>query len=142
MGTRPLAVLVCTGLAGTTLGCGSSSSYQSKERPPTPINVTAAIQDNRILVSPKSFGAGPIILIVSNQSSSAQALTFETNTLGGSAGIRQTTSPINPSGTATLKVDEVRRGSYEVRVSDRSVQPAQVRVGAPRKPATNALLQP
>jgi hypothetical protein len=120
--------------------CGSdNTSYTNAPRPPSPINVTAAITNQRIEVSPRSFGAGPIVLIISNQSSDAQAVTFRTD--GGEAGIRQTTSAINPAGSAQLQI-EVGQGNYELSVTDRSIRPASVRVGKPRPSAQNALLQP
>jgi hypothetical protein len=120
--------------------CGSdNASYTNAPRPPSPINVTAAITNERIQVSPRRFGAGPIVLIISNQSSAAQAVTFETD--GGEAGIRQTTSAINPAGTAQLQID-VDQGSYQLSVADRDIRPASVRVGKPRPSAQNALLQP
>src|SRR3954451_20737044 len=86
----------------TLAGCGGGGDYANKPRPPAPINVTAAITDSKVNVSPQRFGAGPIVLIVSNQSSSAQEVTFETNELGGSRpGRKFSTTPINPRGTAT-----------------------------------------
>ena len=93
--------------------------------------MTAAITDSQIKVSPRRFGAGPIVLIISNQSSDAQAVTFETG--GGEAGIRQTTSAINPAGTAQLQID-VRQGTYELSVEDRRIRPAAVRVGSSGRP--------
>ena len=65
-------------------GCGGGGDYANKPRPPAPINVTAAITNSRVSVSPQRFGAGPIVLIISNQSSSAQKVIFETDELGGS----------------------------------------------------------
>jgi hypothetical protein len=127
-------------LAASASGCGSdNTSYKNTPRPPAPINVTAAITDSQIKVSPRRFGAGPIVLIISNQSSDAQAVTFETG--GGGAGIRQTTSAINPAGTAQLQID-LRQGTYELSVGDRSIRPASVRVGRRRASAQNELLQP
>jgi uncharacterized protein YfaS (alpha-2-macroglobulin family) len=127
-------------LAVSASACGSdNASYKNTPRPPSPINVTAAITDSQIKVSPRRFGAGPIVLIISNQSSDAQAVTFETG--GGEAGIRQTTSAINPAGTAQLQID-VHQGTYELSVEDRSIRPASLRVGERRASAQNELLQP
>lgn len=120
-------------------GCGDREDHANKDRPASSINVTAAIAGDRIHVSPRRFGAGPIRLIVSNQTASAQALTFETG--GGDAGVTQTTQPITPSGTATLEVD-VTEGDYEIRSSDGGVEPTAVTVGAPRESAQNQLLLP
>ena len=108
-------------------------------RPPPPINVTAAITNSQIKVSPRRFGAGPIVLIISNQSSDAQSVTFETG--GGESGIRQTTSAINPAGTAQLQI-EVRQGTYQLSVEDHRIRPAAVRVGRRRASSQNDLLQP
>ncbi|MGH2967889.1 MAG: hypothetical protein ACRDK0_02315 [Solirubrobacteraceae bacterium] len=136
------AAVLAAALACATAGCGSESDYANKPRPATPINVTAAVSDRGISVSPKTFGAGPIVLIVSNQTDSAQTVTLETEELAGSKpGIRQTTSPIDPRGTATLKVD-VRRGTYAVSTRGRGISPATVEVGAARRSAQDELLQP
>lgn len=132
-------------LAGAALlsGCGTESDYANKPRPPAPINITAAISDDEISVSPKTFGAGPIVLIISNQSDDDQEVTFETSELGGSEpGLApQTTGPIHPRGTATLKVD-VRQGTYELSTSDGTIEPVTIEVGASRPSAQNDLLQP
>jgi hypothetical protein len=123
-------------------GCGGGDDYANRPRPPAPINVTAAISDARISVSPHRFGAGPIVLIISNQSSSAQEVTFETNELGASQpGRTFSTTPINPRGTATLKVD-VRGGDWELRTDDNGIRAATVKVGQTRKSAQDELLQP
>jgi hypothetical protein len=137
---RVCAPALAVAAAASGIACGSeNTSYTNAPRPPSPINVTAAITNQRIEVSPRRFGAGPIVLIISNQSSDAQAVTFQTD--GGEAGIRQTTSAINPAGTAQLQMD-VDQGSYQLSVADRSIRPASVRVGGPRPSAQHALLQP
>jgi hypothetical protein len=133
---------VAAALPAAAAGCGGGEDYENRPRPPAPINVTAAITDNRVRVSPESFGAGPVTLIVSNQSSAAQELSFETQELGGSEpGLKQSSGPIEPRGTATLQVD-VREGSYMVRVEDQGIQPATVEVAGKRKSAQQDLLQP
>lgn len=129
-------------LLAAPAGCGGGDDYANRPRPPAPINVTAAISDARISVSPRQFGAGPIVLIISNQSSSAQEVTFETNELAGSQpGRTFNTTPINPRGTATLKVD-VREGEWELRTEDDAIRAADVKVGETRKSAQDELLQP
>ena len=131
------ALVVAGALAAA--GCGEEEDHANRERPATSINVTAAIADGRIHVSPRRFGAGPIRLIISNQTASAQELTFETG--GDAAGVTQSTEPIRPSGTATLEVD-VPQGDYELRAADGGVKPAAVKVGAPRRSAQDRLLLP
>ena len=122
--------------------CGSEDDYANEPRPPAPITIAANITEERISVSPNEFGAGPISLIVSNQTDAAQKVTLETDELGGTqGGIRQTTSPINPGGTATIKVD-VREGTYKVSTDGAGVDAAQLEVGAPRESSQNDLLLP
>ncbi len=123
--------------------CGEEEDHANRERPAASITVTAAVIDGRINVSPSTFGAGPIRLIVTNQTGSAQEITFETDEVGGdSSGVTQTTAPINPSGTATLEVDDVREGDYAISAAGGDIEPASVKVGAPRPSAQNDLLQP
>jgi hypothetical protein len=126
----------------TVAGCGGGDDYANNPRPPAPINVTAAITDSKVSVSPQRFGAGPIVLIVSNQSSSAQEVTFETDELGGfQPGRKFSTTPINPRGTATLKVD-VRQGNWKLGTKKGGIRAAAVSVGKKRKSAQDELLQP
>lgn len=142
--TKPRNVHVLLALSAALVGgCGGGGDdYANNPRPPAPINITAAITDERVAVSPSEFGAGPIVLIISNQTDTAQTVTLETNEIGGSgAGVKQTTSPINPAGTATLKVD-LKPGTYEVSVASSAIKPAALTVGASRPSAQNDLLQP
>ena len=123
-------------------GCGGGGDYANKPRPPAPINVTAAITNSRVSVSPQRFGAGPIVLIISNQSSRAQEVTFETDELGGSQpGRKFDTTPINPRATATLKV-EVRAGSWKLSTADSGIRAAALTVGHKRKSSQGDLLLP
>jgi hypothetical protein len=136
------AVALLAGAMLTVAGCGESQTSKTELRPPAPINVTAFISPKRVSVSPTTFGAGPIIVIVTNQSTSSQDATFETDELGGSRpGITQSTSPINPGDTGQIKVN-VRPGTYRLRVGSQDISPAIVRVGAPRPSAQNQVLQP
>ena len=65
--------MLAAGAACALAGCGGSGEdYANKPRPAAPINVTAAINDKEISISPKTFGAGPVVIIVSNQTGSEQ----------------------------------------------------------------------
>jgi len=125
-------------------GCGSedTADYQNKPRPPAPINVTAAIDSDRVRVSPGSFGSGPVVFIISNQSGAAQTVTFETDEIGGdSGGIQRSTSEIAARSTGQLKVDPPE-GTYELSASTSSIAPAAIEVGVRRRSAQDELLQP
>ena len=136
------AAIAATMTACALAGCGGGADYANEPRPAVPINVTAAISDAKISVSPRTFGAGPIVITVSNQTDRPQTLTIETDEIGGSqAGIRESTEPIDPRGTSTLTVD-VRQGTYSVSTRSRGIEPAEVRVGKPRGSAQDELLLP
>lgn len=140
--TAALAPLAVTG-ALVLGGCGSNSAdYKNDPRPPGPIVVTGFISDQRVSVSPRIFGAGPISLIVTNQTGASQRVTLESAGAAGTGpGIKQVTAPINPQDTATLKV-EVKPGSYSVHVAGDAIRAARLRVGPERQSAQNDLLQP
>ena len=125
-------------------GCGSEdgANYANEPRPPTPIVVSASIGQDRVSVSPRSFGAGPITLIVTNQTGSSQEITLETDEIGGSTpGIEQNSGPINPGDTASLKAD-LRSGTYSIAVDGSGIDGASLDVGDERESAQNELLQP
>ena len=123
--------------------CGSNSAdYKNDPRPPSPIVITGYISDQRVSVSPRSLGAGPISLIVTNQTGTAQRVTLESAGPAGSGpGIKQVTAPISPQDTATLKID-VKPGSYSVHVGADAIRAARLKVGPERESAQNDLLQP
>ena len=124
-------------------GCGSSSAdYKNDPRPPGPIIITGYIDDQRVSVSPRSLGAGPISLIVTNQTGAAQRVTLESaNAAGTGPGLKQVTAPISPRDTATLKAD-VKPGRYTVHVAGDGIRAARLQVGRERASAQNDLLQP
>ncbi len=124
-------------------GCGDDTAdYQNKPRPPAPINVTAAIDGDRVRVSPVSFGSGPVVFIISNQSGAPQTVTFETDEIGGdSGGIKRSTSEIAARSTAQLKVDPPE-GTYTLSASADDIRAAAIEVGERRESAQNELLQP
>jgi hypothetical protein len=128
--------------ASVLAGCGDEGGdYANKPRPASPINVTAAISDKEISISPKEFGAGPVVIIVSNQTGAEQRVTLQTEELGGNQpGLKQSTDPIAPRGTGTLKAD-VREGSYALSTSD-GPKAALLEVGPDRKSAQDELLEP
>jgi hypothetical protein len=111
-----------------------------------PILLSAAITPERIAISPRTAGAGPITVVVTNLTGSSQQVTFESARIIGSTGtaapgIRQQTGPINPNDTATLKAT-VRPGTYRMRVSGDTVAPATLAFGRERPSAQNDLMLP
>jgi hypothetical protein len=141
-GSRARALLFgVLALAGVAAGCGSKSDYKNELRPPSPINVTASISDRGVAVSPARFGAGPIVLIVTNQSTNSQAVTLEDEEDVQGRGLTQSIPAINPGDTGQIKAD-VREGTYRVRVGNQAIPAARLFVGPERRSAQNDVLQP
>lgn len=128
------AVLATAAVAAGLGGCGSNEERESRPRPPSPINVTAAIDGQRVRVSPPSFGAGPVVFIISNQSGRAQRLTL-------AGDVRRSSGTIASRGTGELRVDPPE-GSYTLSASAGGVAPARATVGARRPSSQDRLLLP
>ena len=139
---RSRALLAAAALAATAAGCGAEDSYENALRPPTPISVTGAITEDRVLITPDSFGAGLVSLTLSNQSGSPQQVVFETDELGGEAGgNRAMSDTVAPGGTTRIQLT-TREGTYTVRAEDSGIQPAEIQVGEQRESAQDQLLLP
>src|SRR5947207_3848161 len=96
---RAAALLSGAALAVASLaGCGGSD-FKNKLRPPVPIQLTAVVTDKDITVSPSKFGAGPITLIISNQTQQSHSVTLEPAPLNKKSAPTQTVGPINPLDT-------------------------------------------
>ena len=134
---------VAAGIAGAvalgTAGCGSTEQRPNLPRPPVRIVLTGSISTDRVSVSPRRIGAGPISLVVANLTDTTQRVTLETADRDR-AGIRRTT-PINPRDTVELRAD-LRTGRYTVHVATGGIRAATLRVGRRRPSAQNDLLQP
>ncbi len=116
------------------------------------MNLTVYINDQSVSVSPNAVGAGPVVLIITNQSRAAESLTVMPAGASASQPIADT-GPINPQATAQLSVNLNQPGAYTVGITPNAsteaaaalpsgVKPAVLRVGHPRPSGSNALLQP
>jgi hypothetical protein len=134
--------LAIAGTAFLATACGDTEPRSNLNRPPAPVTLTAAVHNEKIQVSPAVTGAGPIVLLVSNQTSKPQKVTFETDELGGRTGGNTVSTPvIAPQSTGRLSIN-ARSGRYAVHVQDRTIRAARVSVGPPRKSSQNQLLLP
>jgi hypothetical protein len=143
-GVRRIALpLLAAGSVAAIVGCGRDTSYTNEPRPPVNLQVAAVITDNRVRVSPSTFGAGPITMLVSNQTSASQDLTLETQDDPGGTepGVIQQTGPINPNATAELQIN-LPEGDYQVGVENEDIRPAVFAVGPERPSGSNTLLLP
>lgn len=130
-------------------GCGGASHFADQSRPATPVNVTVYVDNSRVRVSPTSVGAGPVVFIITNQASRAEALIVRPAS-GGSP--LATTAPINPQATSQFTVDFRGRGNYTLTTSTSaagdasgtgtSIQAASLHIGTSRPNSNNTLLEP
>lgn len=123
------------------VGCGGSNSYKNEPRPPQTLVITASILPDKVSISPARFGAGPISLVVANQTDASQQLSIVRRINGQEQQTPEQTGPINPHDTASLQAD-VEQGDYLLRVEGQAIRPARMTVGAMRPSAQNQLLQP
>ncbi|MGI8506222.1 MAG: hypothetical protein ACR2MK_05340 [Solirubrobacteraceae bacterium] len=130
--------------------CGSTGGKSARQlRPPTPVNLTVYVNDSHVSVSPASVGAGPVVFIVTNQATTAQALAISKS---GQGSPLARTAPINPQGTTQVSVD-FRPGEYTIGTASRagtdasltqpsSIRSASIHVGHERQSSSTDLLQP
>jgi hypothetical protein len=122
-------------------GCGDED-FANDPRPPTPVELSAVIRDDGVTLSPKTEGAGPLLITFSNQTDRAHTITVE------GEDVIERTAPIQPQDTATIQ-KTLRPGSYEVRAgSSRAVdiedqiRPATLTIGPQRTGSSSDLLLP
>jgi hypothetical protein len=133
---RALTAAAVVSLLVVSAGCGSDDEARSDERPPVPINISINVDEEGITASPAEFGAGPITMLVANQSGASQTLTIDGPRL------RRSVGPINPQDTATLRV-RVEPGDYTVSAEESAgLREATLAVGPERPSAQNDLLLP
>jgi hypothetical protein len=140
--TRLFTVTLSAGvLATSALGCGTTKNYANNPRPAEPIVVAAAIAPGGISVSPATFGAGLVQLVVTNLTNNSVQLEIVSGSRPAQQSVLQQTGPINPQDTAQVKL-QLGAGAYTIRVVPRRVKDAVLKVGAPRPTSQNHLLQP
>jgi hypothetical protein len=124
-----LAVVPALSLAA----CGSDD-VDNNPRPPAPIEVTARVDSDKVVVSPDRFGAGLVNLAVANLSDSPVRFTL--------TGPKRTAPLlIQPGAPGSLKT-ELPQGSYQATVQGAGIQAATVKVGPERQSSRNELLLP
>jgi hypothetical protein len=146
---RSVRAGVITVAALGATACGGAH-FANLPRPPSPINLTVYINDQRVSVSPNDIGAGPVVLIVTNQASNAESL--QVLPVGRVAQPLASTGPISPQAAAQVTVN-LAPGEYSIAIAPGTsteaaaatpsgIQPALIRVGKPRPSASNQLLSP
>ena len=146
MRVRTMGAMAATAVA--VAGCGTTGGKSAAVlRPPSPVNLSVYVDNGRISVSPSSVGAGPVVFIITNQASRAEALAVSdgSHTLAS-------TAPINPQGTTQVTVN-TRPGTYTIQAAPHGatdaqltqsspITPASIHVGRPRPSSSDQVLQP
>lgn len=131
------------GLLAVGGGCGSEDAeYANADRPPAPISISIALVDDRIAVSPTRVGAGPVVVLIANESGRSRDVTLTAAGSGRSCVAEDTSSgPINREGAARISLSLVE-GTCAVGVADSALEPARLVVGPKRESAQQDLLEP
>jgi hypothetical protein len=143
MRIRRIAIVAASTLVVTACGSVGGKSA-SALRPPAPVNLTVYVDDARV-----SVGAGPVVFIVTNQASKAEALAISKS---GQSQPLASTAPINPQGTTQVAVD-FRPGDYTISTAGHgatdaqlsqtsSIRSASIHIGHERANSSADLLQP
>jgi hypothetical protein len=132
---RSLVVPAAALCASLVLAACGEDDFKNEPRPASPIELSALINDQKVVVSPSGVGAGLVSITVSNQSGDPATLT-----LSGPNDI--TSNQILPGNTADLK-GELKEGDYEVSAGDDSTaRDDTLSVGPERQSSQNDLLLP
>jgi hypothetical protein len=104
------------------------------------VQLTGVITEKGVTVSPDRVGAGPIVLLISNQTDEARTVTLE----GGDT--TDTVGPVNPQDVAKLQ-QTVETGDYTVKAGTakavaKELDPATLKVGKPRPSSSDQVLLP
>ena len=98
-------------LAVAASGCGGDDERAATSARPSRSTSRSASDEKSVTASPAKFGAGPITMLVANQSGASQTLTIDGPRL------RRSVGPINPQDTATVKL-RVEPGEYTVSAAE------------------------
>jgi hypothetical protein len=133
-----LGVLAIPGVAA----CGGGSAFKDNPRPAVPIQLSGVITEKAVSVEPSRLGAGPVNLLISNQSGRSHTVTLE----GGPHNTTAQVGPINPLDTGRIQ-ETLEPGTYTVtagssQATTQDIQPATLQIGPPRKSSSDKVLLP
>jgi hypothetical protein len=132
--SRRTALLAAAGVAAlAAAGCGAED-HPNDPRPPAPIELSAKVDNQKVVVSPDKVGAGLADVTIANLNDDDVNLTFV-----GPAD--QAVDPILAGGITSVKLN-LEQGRYELRSDDDSLKPGILTVGPERPSAQNDLLLP
>jgi hypothetical protein len=122
--------------AGVLAGCGAGKDFADKPRPAAPLYLTGVITSSGVTVSPNRVGAGPVVILVSNQTQAAHTLILD-----GSSIAPVQSGYVGPADTARIQTT-LQPGSYTVKAGSlkavkKQLQPAHLVIGKQRPDSNN-----
>lgn len=134
-GSRAVVASIGCALVVSVSGCGEED-FENDPRPPSPVEVTAAIDKDSVSIAPSNPDAGLVVITISNQTEEPTALVIKGPT-------DATSGEIPPRGTGSIKT-ALEEGDYRVSTgsSDSVITPAGLTVGPPGESSQNDLLLP
>lgn len=137
---RGAVALASTAVIGAVLaGCGGGgTNFADKPRPAAPVQLNGVINNAGVQISPAHIGAGPVQILVSNQTKAPHTLE-----LNGANIATVTTAPIGAGNTGQIQAT-LQRGVYTVKAGSshavvRELKPARLVIGPPRADSNNQL---
>jgi hypothetical protein len=130
---RRLAVGLAAIAAAMLLAACGEDDFENNPRPPAPIQLSARIGAEAVVVSPRAVGAGLATITISNQTPDAASLVLEGPT-------DEASELVVGGGTGALKV-ALEEGTYEVTDGD-GARLTELEVGPERESSQNELLLP
>jgi len=130
---RALLIAVAALAAVAVAGCGRDD-FENDPRPPLDAEISVRIGQDRVVVSPAEFGAGPVNFTIANLADADAAVAID----GPSVAVSQ---EVPPGGTTTLQAELVS-GQYRASVEGAGADPFDFEVGPERESAQDELLLP
>jgi hypothetical protein len=121
-------------LAVILAGCGSED-HPNEPRSPKPLDITAKVDDRKVVVSPNEFGAGLVVFSISNQSEDEVRLNVD-------GPVEASSGPIPPTSASDDFKVNLEEGEYVVTTDDATTQSSRLTVGPERPSAQDELLLP
>ena len=133
-------VVVVVAMAVALAGCGGGKDFANKPRPPVTLQLTGVITKEKVTISPRKVGAGPVVIKVSNQSGGTRTLLLEGN------GIQERVGPISSLAVGTLQ-KTLKPGRYTVKAGSEAatahaIRAATLLIGKERGSASDKVLLP
>ncbi len=140
--TRAAGLFAAVLCVAVLAGCGSED-FQNKPRPASALEITGVIQKDKVTISPDQFGAGPILLAISNQTEEAPTVTLmRARACASASGRRPAPHGQHASAAPTRTRAPTQGAPPRQEAGAQEIQPAELDVGESRGDSSDQLLQP